>query len=46
MGDKENGIAIAEKIEANGKVGQMTENKPSVYILTHTASIVKDLTLS
>lgn len=46
MGDKENGIAIAEKIEANGKVGQITENKPSVYILTHTASIVKDLTLS
>lgn len=46
MGDKENGIAITEKIEANGKVGQMTENKPSVYILTHAASIVRDLTLS
>lgn len=44
MGDKENGIAIAEKIEANGKVGQMTENKPSVYILTHAASIVRELT--
>ena len=46
MGDKENGIAIAEKIEANGIVGQMTENKPSVYILTHAASIVRELTLS
>lgn len=46
MGGKENGIAITEKIKANGKVSQMTENKPSVYILTHAASIVRDLTLS